>query len=562
MAFLAMPQTDMYSSLLNTRSPVVVLHLLPPQLRVLALLLPQRLFNPILQWTPSPPSFNRRPSGPFLDGLAVELKEQIARLLDPVGLISLRQTNRHFLKIIKPQRQQFIERLLALECLPGHGGSLLPFTKCHGRPLWSDPGVLKTQTRPRWACTGCKRLLPYYHFQYKFLAEVIWQKPPTATPAIRTITSWEPGLGRIARAVTPLTPLPADGGRSIQDRYNLIVGDILAISPNELFNQIRNHNLDSFEGMHYGDFLRLITYSPENIRNLFLWNLVSMRSSFGSSRHHRKCNACQYESHVFNNATIASHDGMFGTERFPIISIEIHMIISPLDRYFPGVLDTMQQGRPSKRFYQGVQHPWTLWMARCPRCTKWQELRAFRIGAGAGYWFQAWEPTMGQLTWDGVILTQEIFDKACCNACFMDQNGRSALAEHLCRWFVFLLEQQPEDVQSELRSEAGRFTTKYGEMTSPKRVHDLNQKILDFDCLRSLGESPWHLSPRLQLLLKDLFRMFGRAGDKFVSEKQSLQQTLQQHEEYLEWLVGCKGEVERNPDFLAKWALERGGEPL
>ncbi|SCO28490.1 uncharacterized protein FFNC_00363 [Fusarium fujikuroi] len=420
-----MPQTDMYSSLLNTGSPVVVvLHLIPPQLRVLAFLLPLRLFRPILKLTASPPSFNRRPSGPFLDGLAVELKEQIIRLVDPIGLISLRQTNLHFRSIIEPQRQQSIERLLALECLPRYGGSLLPFTKCPGKALWSDPDLLATQTRSRWACTGCKRLLPYYHFQYKFLAEVIWRKPPPGSPATKIITSWEPGLGRIARVVTPLTPLPADGGRSIQDRYNLIVGDILAISPNELFNQIRNHNLNHFEGMHYGDFLGRITYNPNNIRELLLWNLISMQNSeFGSSRHHRKCNACQFKNHVFNNATIASHNGMF-----------------------------------------------------------------------------------------------EIFDKACCNACFMEQNGQSALAEYLCRWFVFLVKQQPEDVQSELLSEASRFMTNYGAIIHPTAFQDWNQTCLEIDSSRSQGESPWHLSPRSQLLFKHWFRIFGLAADAFPDD--------------------------------------------
>ncbi|KAF4439422.1 hypothetical protein FACUT_4177 [Fusarium acutatum] len=291
------------------------------------------------------------------------------------------------------------------------------------------------------------------------------------SPATKTITSWEPGLGRIARVVTPLTPLPADGGRSIQDRYNLIVGDILATSPFELFHQIRTHNLDHFDGMHSGEFYGRISQNPDDIRQRLWWNMISMQNSeFGSSRHHRKCNACQFKNRVFKDATIASHSGMYGTERFPIISIENHMITSPLDRYFPGVLDTMQQGRPFKRFYQGFQKPWTLWMARCPRCAKWQELRAFRFGAGAGPGFQAWEPTKGRLTWDGVILTQEVLDKACCNACFEAENGPDALAEYLGRWFVFLVEQQPNDVQSELLFEAGKFVTNYGAMIDSNKV--------------------------------------------------------------------------------------------
>lgn len=53
---------------------------------------------------------------------------------------------------------------------------------------------------------------------------------------------------------------------------------------------------------------------------------------------------------------------------------------------------------------------------------------------------------MGRLTWERLRLTQGIFDKACCNACFMEENGQSTLAEYLFQWFVFLVGQQPNDV--------------------------------------------------------------------------------------------------------------------
>ncbi|EWG36105.1 hypothetical protein FVEG_14620 [Fusarium verticillioides 7600] len=45
-----------------------------------------------------------------------------------------------------------------------------------------------------------------------------------------------------------------------------------------------------------------------------------------------------------------------------------------------------------------------------------------------------------------IRLTQEIFDKACCNACFIEENGRSTLADYLFHWFAFLVGLQPNDV--------------------------------------------------------------------------------------------------------------------
>lgn len=147
--------------------------------------------------------------------LPPELQEKIARLVDPIGLISLRQTNRHFRDLIQVQERQYIERLLAIECRARYGGPPLPFFYLFARPRWSGSAFLAT--RSRWACAGCVRLLPYHHFQNKFLAEVIWRKPMPGSPAANIITSWEP----VGASVATLTPLPADGGRSIQHGFGL-----------------------------------------------------------------------------------------------------------------------------------------------------------------------------------------------------------------------------------------------------------------------------------------------------------------------------------------------------
>jgi len=149
-------------------------------------------------------------------------------------------------------------------------------------------------------------------------------------------------------------------------------------------------------------------------------------------------------------------------------------------------------------------------------------LRAFRIGAGAGEvaggrpGLEAWEPTMGRLTWDGVILTQEVFEKAYCNACFVAENGRHALAEYLGRWFVFLVEQQPHDVQSELLHEAGKFPRNCGALIDGNKVTAWNWQILDIHFLRCSGQSPWHLSSCFQSLYKDWLDICGENGHAFL----------------------------------------------
>ncbi|KAF5984987.1 cyclin-like f-box [Fusarium coicis] len=165
---------------------------------------------------PYEPPYEEPPREASLKTLPPELKEQITRLVDPIGLFSLRLIHNDFRNIIRPQKQQYIEHLLALECRARYGGPSLPFIDLAGRILWIGSALLAT--RSRWACAGCVRLLPYYHFQNKFLAEVIWRKPMPGSPAANIITSWEP----VPAMVATLTPLPADGGRHIQNTFGFV----------------------------------------------------------------------------------------------------------------------------------------------------------------------------------------------------------------------------------------------------------------------------------------------------------------------------------------------------
>ncbi|KAF5966576.1 hypothetical protein FBULB1_11592 [Fusarium bulbicola] len=390
-----------------------------------------------------------------LNNLPVEVQQRIARFVDPVGLISLRQTNRHFLRIINVQRQQYIERLLALECTLEHGGPPIIFTTRDDKPFWFDRNLAEA----RWACTGCMRLRPYYHFQYKFLAEVIWRKPMPGWPGTNVITSWEPSATGIGGA--PITP-SADGGRSLQARYRAIVDDFSQDDAVALLIRYQAHQVGNMFGMPAHALQQMILHNPEALRWRLLQSMITMENSgdFGSDRYFRKCNDCQFNSGIFNNATIISQDGLYGTDSFPIISIENHSIASPLDRYFPGILENLRQGRPTARFYSGYRKGWPLWMARCPQCATWKELKTFRIGADEGRSGREWQPAVGRLTWDGVILTTEVFENACCNECFMVQKGWPALAEYHGRWFQFLVAQQPSDVQTEIINVIEAFVTR------------------------------------------------------------------------------------------------------
>ncbi|CAI4211753.1 unnamed protein product [Parascedosporium putredinis] len=95
-----------------------------------------------------------------LDSLPTELLCNILCRLDPIGLIS---------------RRHFVERLLALEADPRHGGPPLSF---RSRDNHLDPGTSESGwDAMRWACTQCMRLRPHTAFGNHALLRLRYRKP-------------------------------------------------------------------------------------------------------------------------------------------------------------------------------------------------------------------------------------------------------------------------------------------------------------------------------------------------------------------------------------------------
>ncbi|KAH7269235.1 uncharacterized protein BKA55DRAFT_588037 [Fusarium redolens] len=281
-------------------------------------------------------------------------------------------------------------------------------------------------------------------------------------------------------------------------RYIHSVSEIPVISHSDLLSLYQDVGMSGFAGMSDAEFQQLLSNNREEIYRRLGENALSIENSeSGSYRHFRKCNECRFQTGAFKNEI--SPD-LCGIKSFPIISIENHMISSPIDRYFPGLLDTLQQGRPRTSFCQGYQTPWTLWMARCPRCGEWQELRAFRISGG----HEAWVPYMGWVTWDGMLLKPEALKKACCNACFVAQNGRHALAEYLVRWFLFLIQQQTNDVHYELVAAPQKVEVWSGVQPTQSEKSDWHYQLHQIKAFERHLPS-WYLSSCLQTFYKNCY---------------------------------------------------------
>uniref|UniRef100_A0A8H7NLR6 F-box domain-containing protein n=1 Tax=Bionectria ochroleuca TaxID=29856 RepID=A0A8H7NLR6_BIOOC len=71
-----------------------------------------------------------------------EIMNQMIPELDPASLINLSQASHGFRAIIKPRREEFVERLLALECTEEYGGAE-PFIH---RRVWKPPTTCPSTT--------------------------------------------------------------------------------------------------------------------------------------------------------------------------------------------------------------------------------------------------------------------------------------------------------------------------------------------------------------------------------------------------------------------------------
>ncbi|RSL68655.1 hypothetical protein CEP54_002760 [Fusarium duplospermum] len=126
----------------------------------------------------------------LLYSLSIELQCSFIRLLDPIGLISLSQTSKHFRDLINPAKEHFAERLLELETFEEYGG---PTPSVEPRVVDYVLDYCQVERNDiRWACTSCLGLLPRRCFNNRSILDFDYQKPMRSSPQLDEPTSWEP----------------------------------------------------------------------------------------------------------------------------------------------------------------------------------------------------------------------------------------------------------------------------------------------------------------------------------------------------------------------------------
>ncbi|KAI5460750.1 hypothetical protein BGZ63DRAFT_454940 [Mariannaea sp. PMI_226] len=369
-----------------------------------------------------------------IEQLPIELQCSIVQLLEPVGLISISQTNKHFHRLVNPQKKHFIERLLVLECIPKNGG-LYPIFRSRDNslsPEFSD----KEWSNMRWLCVGCMKLLSHQYFDNHMILRLGYRKPISGSTILDRISTWSPDPRIIYTSIQKQKQKSPDDiaeEKRLRRRYFISV-----TSDRSLFNHIelQECGMEGFEGLTFRQFNKMKAVMKQQLLDDNALKIELQRC--GSKRHLRKCLECRYIA-----GQLKPHPGKPGTLGLPIIVSRATRFNSILDRCFPRIDDYLKAKKPPciPRVHDATSEPhygrdrlWNLYMFRCPGCTRWKEIR--EIGKDT---FPASPPCLQPAAWTREYLNESVVHEARCHTCYAKANGRQKLVNVLQSWILQLI---------------------------------------------------------------------------------------------------------------------------
>lgn len=328
--------------------------------------------------------------------LPIDIQVIILPLLTSTSLISLSQTNQHFRRLIAPQKSQFVNRLLELECLPENGGEIT---------INEHAKIIVPERTVSYACTNCLKIVPHTRFDNHALLRLRFRKPPPESRAGQRLCGWTSGDAK---------------AQGLQRQTDL-----------------RNDTLKNWIWQH--SFSEL----PES-RLIELYKI-------GTTRDRRICNECKFVTGFWSrNAGVGSQrwrgrkrNSNIGTVTVPVVKGRQRRCHDSTERYFWGLFPVADDAKYPWRFkfYREENCDWwTLWSIRCPGCAIWQERAAFRKGGGYGV-----KATPADSDgWREPGWTGPHFDEWRCNRCFEKSAGKEELAKELLTFWKRLVEYELE----------------------------------------------------------------------------------------------------------------------
>ncbi|KAJ5447429.1 Actin-binding FH2 [Penicillium cf. griseofulvum] len=525
-----------------------------------------------------------KPDPPSLGLLPVEILCSIFRLLDPIGLISISQTNSKFRTVVQPQRIHFLERLLELECCEEVGGVTPIFQSkdSHLHPNLSS----KEWHAMRWACSICLQMLPHTAFDNNYILRLQYRKPLPGSPAANSYTSWEPTKKWEPRKPYRLYKQQSDSrdeDRKIRRRYDLAS----KCNTLRLNNPVRDRTarlasfqdsgMTTFQGFSLDEYCS-ITQEEEQVLLDYEARLIE-KERCGFKRHLRKCNECCFQRGDLSSVVRG------GPDKTPVIRSRQLRFDTSLDRLFPGISAIMRSARPANAPFQNRFHYdafdglWSMYMVRCHGCSRWQELRAFRLGST----FIHWKPTSSEFqNWDEAKIIGTCVDGPSCNHCFAKDHGRDMFRVVLGKWLDLCLESERRRLAFTLLGAWERLLKRYRKLEKVTPIKEVKAVVLDV--MPVVAKVATHDYLRIDLAdiltLRPAYHKWVTAwenlhpADRSFLEHSAWDESCKHFwlwfenydaiEAHLIWVIQCQEEMMEKDkgDDLVDWALSREGSAL
>lgn len=372
---------------------------------------------------------------PSLVNVPAEILHLIIQSLDPVSLIDLSQTSSFLRWFINPQPTHFVQRLLAFELTPEHGG-IVPHFRARLSTL-SPPTDSQEWNSNKYACTGCMKLLPHQMFDNHSILGLGLRKPPHGSEEGERLTDWEPQGDPVARWKRLQSRGPAERERLEKSRQQYI-------------SAIRCNRPVGVQGFLAG--------IDDDARDDALAEAAE-KVLCGRSRHKRLCIECKRKRGFYTRRTRSN----IGSSEVPVIKSRQLQFADALSRSFSRTIYPDIPEPPSPRIFR-VQRPQarssliTTLMVFCRHCSTWQELADFRAGT---------ECPLEMNTNIDDPKKSKYLSKLRCNNCFALENGSEKLGAELVQIFTNKAEEELDLIQRRLQFGWGRISTEFCEKGSP-----------------------------------------------------------------------------------------------
>ncbi|KAJ5787812.1 hypothetical protein N7457_002802 [Penicillium paradoxum] len=529
-----------------------------------------------------------KPDPVSLGSLPVEILCSIFRLLDPIGLISISQTNSKFRAVIQPNRTHLLERLLELECMEEFGGVTPLFRSMDNCivPEFTD----KEWDSMRWTCSVCLRMLPHQAFNNHYLLRLQYRKPIPGSSAANSYTSWEStGYRKLHNRYDLHKQLQVfkEKDRKIRRRYDLSSkSNRMPLhgtrDMRERLAGFQDSGMITFQGFTVDEYVCITAEEEQALLNHEA-RLIE-RERCGFKRHLRKCNECYFQSGSISCVANRVGESIYrGTTKVPIVVSRHVPFATAFDRSFPGISAIMSSVRPTtnapvQRIHRENASDclWTMYMVRCPRCSHWQELRAFRVGPTFPHWAPHISAADRYRNWDGTEITGSFIDGLSCNHCFAKDCGREKLRKILLDWLDSSLTGHRLELGYLLIGGWGRLLRqikhdkKLGANIGIAKVVSSIRDFVERVEKDRLFDIPLADLPRLRLRFCEWIAVKKDLGaEELGALRENAWDALWENnydviEEHFIWMINCQREMfERDKgDALVDWALNRDGRAL